>query len=160
MLSKRLNNNLSLLEKKSLNRDYIIRKIRILVPSQKATITPPIGPTLGQFGINIKDFCEKFNEKTKNIDPDVLLIVEISLFKNKNFTFDYKISSLSFLVNEEDFFIQDKNLVHKFLSLSSFYKILKFKNSFLNFDEYFFSLSFIGSIYSMNIFLVNDLFQE
>src|ERR1700734_2839792 len=72
--------------KKSLE-NQVLRSVRFLVPAQNATISPPIGPILGQFGINIMDFCKQFNEKSKYIEIDTLVIVDLTLFKNKSFTF-------------------------------------------------------------------------
>ena len=48
----------------------LTRTIRLLVPAQAATIAPPLGPTLGQFGINIKDFCDKLET---NIESHFIL---------------------------------------------------------------------------------------
>ena len=52
---------------KSSMENEVLRKVRFLVPAQNATISPPIGPILGQFGINIMDFCKQFNDRSKYI---------------------------------------------------------------------------------------------
>ncbi len=63
--------------------------IKLQIPAGKATPAPPVGPALGQHGINIKDFVDKFNEKTKNQSGDILP-VEISVFADRSFDFVIK----------------------------------------------------------------------
>ena len=66
-----------------------ITKIKLQIPGGKATPAPPVGPALGQHGVNIGQFVTQFNEKTKDAQG-MILPVEISLFKDKSFTFIIK----------------------------------------------------------------------
>jgi large subunit ribosomal protein L11 len=66
-----------------------VAKIKLQIPGGQATPAPPVGPALGQHGINIGQFVTQFNEKTKDAQG-MTLPVEISLFKDKSFTFIVK----------------------------------------------------------------------
>ena len=66
-----------------------LTKIKLQVTGGQATPAPPVGPALGQHGVNIGQFVTQFNEKTKD-SPGMLLPVEISVFKDKSFTFIIK----------------------------------------------------------------------
>jgi large subunit ribosomal protein L11 len=74
--------------------------IRLVVPAKGATMSPPIGPVLGQYGINIMEFCKQFNEKTKDFHDGVLLTVLIYQFADKTFNFVIKNFVNSFLIKE------------------------------------------------------------
>ena len=67
----------------------LVTKIKLQVPGGQANPAPPIGPALGQHGLNIMDFCKQFNERTKD-RPGVILPAVISVFKDKSFTFILK----------------------------------------------------------------------
>ncbi|MBI3316856.1 MAG: 50S ribosomal protein L11 [Candidatus Omnitrophica bacterium] len=67
----------------------LVTKIKLQVPGAQANPAPPIGPALGQHGVNIMEFCKQFNEKTKD-RPGTVLPVVISVFKDKTFTFILK----------------------------------------------------------------------
>lgn len=67
----------------------LVTKIKLQVPGGQANPAPPIGPALGQHGVNIMEFCKQFNEKTKD-RPGTVLPVVISVFKDKTFTFILK----------------------------------------------------------------------
>lgn len=60
--------------------------IKLQIPAGKANPSPPVGPALGQHGVNIMDFCKKFNEKTKK-DEGLIIPVVITVYKDKSFTF-------------------------------------------------------------------------
>jgi len=64
-------------------------KIKLQIPGAKANPAPPIGPALGQHGLNIQDFCTKFNNATKNMAGDIIP-VEITVFVDKTYTFILK----------------------------------------------------------------------
>lgn len=66
-----------------------ITKIKLQIPGGKGTPAPPVGPALGQHGVNIGQFVTQFNEKTKDAQG-MILPVEISVFKDKSFTFIIK----------------------------------------------------------------------
>ena len=67
----------------------LVTKIKLQVTGGQANPAPPIGPALGQHGLNIMEFCKQFNEKTKD-RQGVILPVVISVFKDKTFTFILK----------------------------------------------------------------------
>ncbi len=60
------------------------------IPAGKANPAPPIGPALGQHGVNIMEFCKAFNAKTKDDDPDLKVPVVITVFADRSFTFETK----------------------------------------------------------------------
>ena len=67
----------------------LVTKIKLQVPGGQANPAPPIGPALGQHGLNIMEFCKQFNERTKD-RPGVVLPAVISVYKDKSFTFILK----------------------------------------------------------------------
>ncbi|MCM8775991.1 MAG: 50S ribosomal protein L11 [Candidatus Omnitrophica bacterium] len=67
----------------------LVTKIKLQVTGAQANPAPPIGPALGQHGLNIMEFCKQFNEKTKD-KPGVVIPVVISVFKDRTFTFIMK----------------------------------------------------------------------
>ena len=60
--------------------------IKLQIPAGKATRAPPVGPALGQHGVNIMDFTKQFNEKTKN-DAGMIIPVVITVYQDRSFTF-------------------------------------------------------------------------
>lgn len=64
----------------------IIGLIKLQIPAGKATPAPPVGPALGQHGVNIMAFCKEFNEKTAG-DAGLIIPVEITVFEDRSFTF-------------------------------------------------------------------------
>ena len=73
--------------------------IKLQVPAGKANPAPPLGPTLGQAGINIGDFVNRFNDKTKEMMGDIVS-VEISVFDDRSFDFILKSSPASSLLKK------------------------------------------------------------
>lgn len=71
--------------------------IKLQIAAGKANPAPPIGPALGQHGLNIPDFCTKFNAATKAMG-DTIVPVEISVYKDKSFTFIMKTPPASILI--------------------------------------------------------------
>lgn len=67
----------------------IVTKIKLQVSGGQANPAPPIGPALGQHGLNIMEFCKQFNERTKD-KPGTVLPVVITVYKDKSFTFIMK----------------------------------------------------------------------
>ena len=61
--------------------------IKLQIPAGKANPAPPIGPALGQHGVNIMEFCKAFNAKTQNDDPDMKIPVVITVYADRSFTF-------------------------------------------------------------------------
>lgn len=67
----------------------IIQIVKLQIPAGKANPAPPVGPALGQHGLNIQDFCTKFNAQTKE-KGDTIVPVEISVFEDRTFSFILK----------------------------------------------------------------------
>lgn len=74
-----------------------LRYIKLLVPSQNATIGSGLSPILGQFGLSITQFCKDFNLSSQNLEFDTLVNVKLSLMKNKSFSFELNSIPTSFL---------------------------------------------------------------
>jgi large subunit ribosomal protein L11 len=68
----------------------IVGFIKLQVPAGKANPSPPIGPALGQRGLNIMEFCKAFNAQTQGYEPGLKLPVVITAFADKSFTFILK----------------------------------------------------------------------
>jgi large subunit ribosomal protein L11 len=68
----------------------IIGFVKLQVPAGKANPSPPIGPALGQRGLNIMEFCKAFNAQTQKVEPGLMLPVVITAFADKSFTFIIK----------------------------------------------------------------------
>jgi large subunit ribosomal protein L11 len=77
----------------------ILTKIRLQCPGGQATPAPPVGPALGQHGVNIGQFVKQFNDKTKDLQG-VLTPVEITVYKDKTFTFILKSPPASVLLKQ------------------------------------------------------------
>ena len=73
--------------------------IKLQVPAGKANPSPPIGPALGQHGVNIMEFCKAFNDKTKSMAGKPVP-VEITVYKDKKFDFKIKSPPASFFIKE------------------------------------------------------------
>jgi large subunit ribosomal protein L11 len=74
--------------------------IKLQVAAGKANPSPPIGPALGQHGVNIMGFCKEFNAKTQGIEPGSPVPVEISVYSDRSFTFVMKTPPASFLIKK------------------------------------------------------------
>lgn len=79
----------------------ILGIIKLQVPLGKANPAPPIGPALGQKGLNIMEFCKQFNALKLDFDQGTPIPVTITAFKDKTFTFSVKNPPVSFLIQQE-----------------------------------------------------------
>lgn len=75
----------------------VMKKVKVIAPAGKATPAPPLGPTLGQAGINIGEFVTKFNAATKDMEND-LIPVEISVYEDRSYSFVLKTPPASSLL--------------------------------------------------------------
>ncbi|MFM2374405.1 MAG: hypothetical protein RLZZ234_400 [Candidatus Parcubacteria bacterium] len=75
----------------------ITKKLKLQIPAGKATPAPPVGPALGQAGINIGEFVNQFNEKTRD-KMGSIIPVEISVYEDRTFDFIMKVSPMSSLI--------------------------------------------------------------
>ena len=74
--------------------------INLQVPAGQANPSPPIGPALGQRGVNIMEFCKAFNAKTKDMDQGTPIPVKITVFSDKSFSFVMKTPPASFFLKQ------------------------------------------------------------
>jgi large subunit ribosomal protein L11 len=77
----------------------VVKKIKLQIEAGKATPAPPVGTVLGPAGINLQDFCSKYNEQTRDRMGDVLP-VEISIYDDKSFDFVIKTPPTGFLIKK------------------------------------------------------------
>lgn len=77
----------------------VVAMIKLALPAGKANPAPPVGPALGQHGVNIMAFCKEYNAKTSN-QPGMIIPVEISVFEDRSFTFILKTPPASVLIKK------------------------------------------------------------
>jgi large subunit ribosomal protein L11 len=113
--------------------------IKLQVIGGKANPAPPIGPVLGQHGVNIMEFCKQFNARTQKQQGEVVPVV-ITVFKDRSFTFEIKTAPVSYLIKkalgiEKGSSVPNKDKVGK-LTTAQVYDIAKQKMQDLNcYDE-------------------------
>ena len=78
----------------------VVGLIKLQVPAGKANPSPPIGPALGQRGLNIMEFCKAFNAQTSKLEPGLPIPVVITAFADKSFTFIMKTPPASILIKK------------------------------------------------------------
>ena len=78
----------------------IVGFIKLQVPAGKANPSPPIGPALGQRGLNIMEFCKAFNAQTQGVEPGLPLPVVITAFADKSFPFVIKTPPATVLIKK------------------------------------------------------------
>jgi large subunit ribosomal protein L11 len=74
--------------------------VKLQVPAGQANPSPPVGPALGQHGVNIMEFCKGFNAQTQNIDAGAPVPVVITVYSDRSFTFEMKTPPASFLLKK------------------------------------------------------------
>ena len=79
----------------------IVGFIKLQVPAGKANPSPPIGPALGQRGLNIMEFCKAFNAQTQGLEPGMPIPVTITAFADKSFTFVMGTAPATYLIKKE-----------------------------------------------------------
>ena len=78
----------------------VVGQLKLQIKAQEATPSPPVGPALGQRGINIMEFCKAFNAKTQEMEQGSPVPVVITYYADKSFTFETKTSPASFLLKK------------------------------------------------------------
>ena len=78
----------------------VLGLIKLQIPAGGANPSPPVGPALGQRGLNIMDFCKAFNEKTKNLEKGAPIPVVITAYKDKTFDFVTKLPPVSYYLRK------------------------------------------------------------
>ena len=74
--------------------------VKLQVPAGQANPSPPVGPALGQHGLNIMEFCKAFNAQTQNVEPGLPVPVIITVYSDKSFTFVSKTTPASILLKK------------------------------------------------------------
>jgi large subunit ribosomal protein L11 len=77
----------------------LVAVVKLQIPAGKANPAPPVGPALGQHGVNIMDFCKNFNHRTQK-EGDAIIPVEISIFADRSYTFITKTPPVAFLLKK------------------------------------------------------------
>ncbi len=77
----------------------IIGNIKLQIPAGKANPAPPVGPALGQHGVNIMEFCKTFNAKTQD-QPGMIIPVEITVYADRSFSFITKTPPATILIKK------------------------------------------------------------
>jgi len=78
----------------------VVGYIKLQVPAGSANPSPPIGPALGQRGLNIMEFCKSFNAKTQNEEKGMPIPVTITVFSDKSFSFEMKTPPASYFLKK------------------------------------------------------------
>jgi large subunit ribosomal protein L11 len=78
----------------------VVGLIKLQVPAGKANPSPPIGPALGQRGLNIMEFCKAFNAQTQKLEPGLPIPVVITAYADKSFTFIMKTPPATILIKK------------------------------------------------------------
>src|SRR5688572_12423508 len=75
-------------------------QIKLQIPAGGANPAPPVGPALGQHGVNIMDFCKQFNERTKSMEAGMTIPAVITVYEDRSFTFITKMPPVSSLLKK------------------------------------------------------------
>jgi large subunit ribosomal protein L11 len=78
----------------------VVGFIKLQIPAGKANPSPPVGPALGQRGLNIMEFCKAFNAQTQGMEPGLMLPVVITAYADKSFTFILKTPPSTVLIKK------------------------------------------------------------
>ncbi len=78
----------------------VVGLIKLQIPAGKANPSPPVGPALGQRGLNIMEFCKAFNAQTQKMEPGLMLPVVITAYADKSFTFILKSPPATVLIKK------------------------------------------------------------
>ena len=78
----------------------LVTQVKLQVPAGSANPAPPVGPALGQHGLNIQDFCKQFNDKTKDLEKGLAMPVVINVYKYRSFDFIVKSTPASVLIKK------------------------------------------------------------
>jgi large subunit ribosomal protein L11 len=90
----------------------VMTQIKLQIPAGKANPAPPVGPSLGQHGVNIMEFCKQFNAKTQKEEGSIIPVV-ITVFKDRSFTFITKTPPASDLLKKAAGLIKGSGVPHK-----------------------------------------------
>jgi large subunit ribosomal protein L11 len=77
----------------------VVAMVKLQLPAGQATPSPPVGPALGQHGVNIMEFCKAYNERTKSQEGSVIPVI-ITIFSDRSFTFITKTPPVTYLLKK------------------------------------------------------------
>lgn len=133
----------------------LLRKLSLQIPAGQASTLPPLGPYLGQHGMNTNDFCRQFNERTKNIESEVPVKIDIYIYIDKSFDFIIrKVSTTSLLANCYLNFEWNSKTISEILDNKILYKIAVLQNNNSTFNIYKKCKEVLGTARSMGIWLI------
>ena len=89
----------------------IIGFIKLQIPAGKANPSPPVGPALGQRGLNIMEFCKAFNAQTQSMEPGLPIPVVITAFADKSFTFIMKTPPATIMIKKAAKIEKDRHVL-------------------------------------------------
>ncbi|WP_461830076.1 50S ribosomal protein L11 [Aquifex sp.] len=78
----------------------VVATIELMLPAQQASPAPPVGPALGQHGVNIMEFVKQFNAASRDYEPGTILPVVITVYQDRSFTFILKTPPVSYLLKK------------------------------------------------------------
>ena len=87
-------------DNQSAGKKEVVTKIKFQAPAGSANPSPPIGPALGQHGLNIMNFCNAFNERTADMEKGIMLPVQVSVYADRSFDFVVKQPSAATLLRK------------------------------------------------------------
>jgi large subunit ribosomal protein L11 len=90
----------------------VVSQIKLQIPAAKANPAPPVGPSLGQHGVNIMEFCKQFNARTQKQEGSIIPVV-ISVYKDRSFSFITKTPPASDLLKKAAGIIKGSGIPHK-----------------------------------------------
>ncbi|XXS36741.1 MAG: 50S ribosomal protein L11 [Candidatus Nasuia deltocephalinicola] len=129
--------------------------IKLRINPGKANPSPPVGPSLGQKGLNIMNFCKLFNNSTININNSFLIPVVVDYYSDKSFDLIIKKPTINYFLNKISNF--DLNNI----SFFNIYELIKFKMDDFNTFNFYSSFKIVlGVIKSMKIkYILNDYYK-
>jgi large subunit ribosomal protein L11 len=116
----------------------VVGQVKLQLPAGKATPAPPVGPALGQHGVNIMEFCKQFNAKTSD-QPGMIIPAIITVYADRSFSFELKTPPASVLLRkaigiESGSGVPNKNKVGK-ISRAKVKEIAELKRQDLNAND-------------------------
>ncbi len=133
--------------------------VKLQIPAGQANPAPPIGPVLGQHGVNIMDFCKQFNAKTQKQAGEITPVI-ITIYKDRSFSFELKTPPVSYLIKkaikiEKGSGVPNRDKVGK-ITKAQVYEIAKQKMQDLNaFDLEAAAKTVAGTARSMGVDVID-----
>lgn len=134
--------------------------IKLYIPAGKASATPPIGPILGQYRLNLIEFCKDFNDQTSSFNDSILLPVTISVFQDGEFEYNIKLPTTNFFfkqILEKEIFSRQLNSFYLgIITIAQLYELIHIKwlINIKNLPEYSYILTLISSAKSSGIYCI------